>query len=86
MGTRASDPDPRNLRLAGDLKDSKDAGKYDLTGLDTLRASGSSTYSTRGLGVVLKRIAEASGTVTARPNVTVFDLRQCFMAFSTESR
>jgi hypothetical protein len=24
----ASDPDPRNLRLAGDLKDSKDAGKY----------------------------------------------------------
>jgi Inositol hexakisphosphate len=77
----AGDPDPRNLRLAGDLKNSKDAGKYDLTGLDTLRASGSSTYSTRGLDAVLKRIAEASGTVTGRPEVTVFDLRQEFHGF-----
>ena len=77
----AGDPDPRNLRLAGDLKNSKDAGKYDLTGLDTLRASGSSTCSTRGLDAVLKRIAEASGTVTGRPEVTVFDLRQEFHGF-----
>jgi hypothetical protein len=75
----ADSPDPRNLRLAGDLKDSKDANKYDLTGLDTLRASGSSTYSTRGLGAVLKRIADASGTTP--PDVTVFELRQEFHGF-----
>jgi len=75
----ANAPDPRNLRLAGDLKDSKNASQYDLTGLDNLRASGSSTYSTRGLGAVLKRIADASGA--ARPDVTVFELRQEFHGF-----
>src|SRR5262249_38253651 len=66
-------------RLATDLDQANPKSKLDLTGLDALRASGSSEFSSAGFAAVLKRIETACGD--ARPQVFVFDLRQEFHGF-----